>query len=129
RDFDQRHTLNAVASLRLGRGWVLDNRYGYGSGFPWTPVAVDEAGQPRFDEQGRVVWEKTNSRRQPQYRRWDLRLGWHSGGTRRTEVYLEIINLGNHQNVYEYYWSDDYRTRGVSYMLPAMPFFGVRFAL
>ena len=41
-------------------------------------------------------------------------------------AYFEIINLLNRRNVFEYYWSDDYQTRLVSYMLPAMPFFGVR---
>ena len=47
----------------------------------------------------------------------------------RILAYFEIINLLGRKNVHDYFWSDDYRTRGVSYMLPRMPFFGVRLLL
>jgi TonB family protein len=36
--FDQRHTLNAVASYRPGRGWELGGRYRLATGRPDTPV-------------------------------------------------------------------------------------------
>ena len=131
RDFDQRHTLNMIGSLRLGRGWSMNTRYSFGSGFPWTPVQTDSSGNPRFDEAGDVIWGRTNSRRNPVYRRWDLRLEWDRGATRdvRIQAYFEIINVLGRKNVHEYFWSDDYRTRGISYMLPRMPFFGLRLLL
>lgn len=129
RDFDQRHTANLVGSLRLGRGWSLESRYGYGSGFPWTPVERDARGQARFDEHGEVVWGPPNSRRLPAYQRLDLRFAWDDGdeGSERVHLqfYLEIINVLGRRNVYDYYWNDDYSKRGVSYMLPTLPFFGV----
>ena len=131
RDFDQRHTLNMIGSLRIGRGWSVNTRYSFGSGFPWTPVLTDRAGNPRFDEAGNVIWGKTNSKRNPAYRRWDLRREWNRGATRdvRIQAYFEIINMLGRKNVHDYFWSDDYRTRGISYMLPRMPFFGVRLLL
>ena len=128
RDVDQRRTLDVASKLRLSRRTSIDLRYSYGSGFPWTPIARDVAGEPLFDEGGEIVWGKTNSERYPAYRRLDFRLAWereYEGGLRFL-AYFEIINLLNRRNVFEYYWSDDYQTRLVSYMLPAMPFFGVR---
>jgi hypothetical protein len=134
RDFDQRHTLNVVGSLRLGRGWSVESRYAYGSGFPWTPVEVDAAGAPRFDDDGRVIWGPTNSRRFRHYSRWDLRVTWDDGDAERAasgegvhwQCYLEIMNLTGRKNVYDDTWNDDYSKRGLSYMLPTLPFFGVR---
>lgn len=129
RDFDQRHTANLVGSLGLGRGWSLESRCGYGSGFPWIPVERDAAGRVRFDERGEVVWGPPNSRRLPAYQRLDLRFAWDDGdaGSERVHLqfYLEIINALGRRNVYDYHWNDDYSKRGVSYMLPTLPFFGV----
>jgi len=44
----------------------------------------------------------------------------------RIELYFELINALGHENIYEYYWSEDYQTRFTSYMLPMLPFFGAR---
>ncbi|MDP6125709.1 MAG: TonB-dependent receptor, partial [Candidatus Latescibacteria bacterium] len=131
RDFDQRHTLNVVSRLRLTKRISIDVTYGYGSGFPWTPVVEDEAGNPVFDDEGEMVWAKTNSARNPVYKRLDVRVEWERklGEGRSILFYFEIINLLNRRNVYEYYWDNDYSTRLVSYMLPAMPFFGIRLEL
>ena len=127
RDVDQRHTLDLIGRLRLTKRSSFDVRYSYGSGFPYTPVAVDSDGEPLFDAESNVVWETTNSRRYPAYRRLDVRLSWRRGavGGRTFTAYLEIINALNRRNVFEYYWDEDYR-RLVSYMLPIMPFFGLR---
>ena len=127
RDVDQRHTLDLVGRLGITRRSWLDVRYSYGSGFPWTPVVRDPNGEPLHDAEGRVIREPVNSRRYPAYRRLDVRLSWRRGfGSGRTlTAYLEVINALNRRNVFEYYWDGDYR-RLVSYMLPIMPFFGVR---
>ncbi len=127
RDFDQRHTLNIILSVKPFKHWFVDSRLSYGSGFPWTPVTQDSRGYPIFDDDG-VVWGPANSERYPAYSRWDLRLSWNRRlfGKLPFEFYFEIINLQGQKNVYEYYWSADYRTRFVSYMLPRMPFFGIK---
>jgi outer membrane receptor for ferrienterochelin and colicin len=131
RDFDQRHTLNIVARLKPSSHLVVDTKYSYGSGFPWTAVKTDVNDEPLFDERGNVIWEAVNSRRYPPYSRWDVRLTWRHRFADKLQfmIYLEVINLLNHKNVYEYYWSGDYRTRFVSYMLPRMPFFGLELRL
>ena len=127
RDVDQRHTLDLVGRLGLTRRSWLDVRYSYGSGFPWTPVARDPDGEPLFDAEGSVIREPVNSRRYPGFRRLDVRLSWRRGqvGGRTLTAYLEVINALNRRNVFEYYWDEDHR-RLVSYMLPIMPFFGLR---
>ena len=63
----------------------------------------------------------------PAYHRLDVRLSWRRSavGGRTFTAYLEIINALNRRNVFEYYWDEDYH-RLVSYMLPIMPFFGLR---
>ncbi len=129
RDFDQRHTLNTVVRLKPFGRWSMDWRISRGSGFPWTPVKYDSKGNPLFDEDGGVVWGIKNSERYPYYSRMDLRLTWNRRlfGRLPFEFYVEIINMQGHENVYQYYWSDDYRIRFVSYMLPRMPFFGIKF--
>ena len=127
RDFDQRHTLNIILSMKPFKHWYVDSRFSYGSGFPWTPVKQDPLGNPIFDDDG-VVWGTENSERYPFYSRWDLRLSWNRRlfGRLPFEFYIEIINLQDRKNVYNYYWSNDYRTRYASYMLPRMPFFGIK---
>ncbi|MBA7624584.1 hypothetical protein ES703_31993 [subsurface metagenome] len=128
RDFDQRHTMNTVVRVRPFGQWHIDSRFSYGSGFPWTPVKQDSLGNPIFDDDG-VVWGTENSERYPFYSRWDLRLSWNHRffGRLPFEFYIEIINLQGRKNVYNYYWRNDYRTRYASYMLPRMPFFGIKF--
>lgn len=92
RDVDQRHTLDLIGRLRLTKRSSFDVRYSYGSGFPWTPVAVGSDGEPLFDAEGNVVWEATNSQRYPAYRRLDVRLSWRRGavGGRTFTAYLEV---------------------------------------
>lgn len=128
RDFDLRHSFNAVARYSPFRNYFIDCQYKAASGFPRTPVVRDQQNNPQFNENGDVIKGKINSERYPGYQRLDIRftLSRKVLGYADFLFYLEIINVLNRKNIYQYYWSEDYRTRFTSYMLPRMPFFGVK---
>lgn len=128
REFDQRHTLSLVGRLYLFWDTYLDVQYSYGSGFPWTPPLRDASGNVQADEFGDVLFAAKNSARYPNYERLDIRMSAKKRvfDSWDMEAYLELINALGHKNIYEYYWSDDYETRFTSYMLPMLPFFGLR---
>lgn len=128
RDFDQRQTLSVVGRVNLYNNMYLDIQYGYGSGFPWTRPQFDSNGRVVRDSDGEIVFDEKNSARYPTYERLDLRMSMngHLFKNYRIELYFELINALGHENIYEYYWSEDYQTRFTSYMLPMLPFFGAR---
>jgi len=128
REFDQRHTFSLVGRYNVYNNMYLDIQYSYGSGFPWTPPQYDSAGEVVRDSEGEIRFEEKNSARYPAYERLDLRMSMRGAlhGDFQVELYLELINALQHENIYEYYWSDDYETRFTSYMLPLLPFFGAR---
>jgi len=128
RDFDQRHTLSLIGRMRIFKKIFLDIQYSYGSGFPWTAPQRDSLGHAIKDDLDEILFEEKNSARYPTYERLDFRLSLETTffNLIETEAYLELINAGQHKNIYEYFWSDDYETRFTSYMLPMLPFFGVR---
>jgi len=128
RDFDQRHTISTIVNLKLFAGLSTHLKFIYGSGFPWTPLEkvdhiCDENGDTLF---AIPTWGNKNSSRYPPYQRLDVRLDWeHKFKDFGLSVYIEIINAFDHRNVYEYYWTEDYKTRLVAYMLPRLPYFGI----
>ncbi len=128
REFDQRHTLSLVGRYHVFANMFLDVQYSYGSGFPWTAPQRDGNGHVLRDDDGDILFDAKNSSRYPNYTRLDLRMSML--GTvfdeLEAEAYLELVNALRHENIYEYYWSDDYETRFTSYMLPLLPFFGAR---
>ena len=131
RDFDQTHSLSLVLKVKPLSNFSIDAQYKYADGFPWTPIVKDSGGNPQFDETGEIIIGKISSERYPYYERLDVRISWNKNFSNSFNliIYLEVINILGRNNVYQYYWSDDYRTRFKSYMLPRMPFFGVKFEL
>ncbi len=152
-NFDQRHTVNVVANIRLNDWLDLGIRWRYGSGFPITPavrvaprIAPNKDGVPEIvtDARGRVIFnldyggeENLNAARLPAYHRLDVRLTAKTqfwGG--RWEFYLDVINAYNRTNVIGYrYDVEDRRdvpngrlpvlTREQTDMLPLIPTLGI----
>jgi outer membrane receptor for ferrienterochelin and colicin len=59
--YDQRHTLTAVAELRLGRKWQLDARFQAGSGFPYQKTVYTVEVVEDANHNGRLdVYEDRN---------------------------------------------------------------------
>ena len=133
--FDRRVSLNVIHSLRFRKRWRLNSRLAYASGQPYTQVlGTGEIALPSglrwtFKEKGAL-----NGVRLPSYQRLDISL------LRRFEfknwgmnAYLQIINVTNHKNIFNYFWDDGTTHRRkpakrteIS-MLPTLPSFGIDF--
>jgi outer membrane receptor for ferrienterochelin and colicin len=100
RGFDQRHTLNLDLDYRAGRNWRLNIAWRYHSGWPTTPLFLEE----ETDELGNTnyvpVLGPLNSRRLSSYHRMDVRalreLDLRHG---KLMLFIDIQNLYDRQNV------------------------------
>lgn len=101
---DQRHALNATLATRLGSRWELALAFRYHSGWPTTPIALDERPDAGDQESELVpVLGEIDSERLPTYHRLDLRL------SRRCSLrhgalllYLDVQNAYDRANVAGY---------------------------
>src|ERR1044072_3719603 len=86
-DFDQRHTLTAFGSWRIGPTVNLSTKYRYGSGLP-VPGFYEEAAGGVFLSSARNLY------RPEAYSRWDLRANKAFAFARwRLTLYGEVLNL------------------------------------
>ncbi len=134
--FDRRITLHIIHSWRLGKRWTINSRFTRASGQPYTQVfGSGEVELPSglswaFQEKG-----KLNGVRLPHYQRLDTSLArrflfvsWEM------KVYLQVVNMRNHKNVFNYYWTDGKArkrkpgTRKALSMLPFLPSIGIDFS-
>ena len=119
-DYDRRHALSLVSTLRLSSRWDLGATLRVASGFPDTwPVGVrvastlaDGASEgapgslvPRRDDSGLYVWTidngglpNLNASRLPVFARLDLRMTYRRSPTSRWSLYFEAINALNRDN-------------------------------
>jgi len=97
-DSEQRHTVNVYGSYRVTPTINLSVRYSYGSNFP-IPGFLRRSGDLFFLDTQR------NALRLPNYHRADFRLNksFHHqtarGRTWRGVLYVEVMNVSNHENV------------------------------
>ena len=144
--YDRTHTLNLVADWQMTDKWHFSTAYSFSTGNPYTPVLgryrpydVWDYGEksyetlyPRF-----LVGEK-NSERYPAYHRWDVSFVKRRPLGKRgyKETYVQILNVLNHMNVLQYFYSEKndpktYESLGIQHTaIPMFPFFptiGVRY--
>lgn len=119
-DYDQRHTFNAYASLRLWSRSTLIARYRAGSNIPvrgyyQSTGQVNAEGLPVF-----VAGPQRNAARLPEYARLDLRVNHaFTFSTRRLTLFVELINVLGRTNV------GSTGGRGVEKLLPFVPAAGL----
>lgn len=121
---DQRHTVSAVINIHPHRKWDISLKWLLYSGRPYTPldsVVYIPASDGYFPIEGAI-----NSERLPSYQRLDIRADyWFKWRTIPFSIYFEVLNIYNHQNIYDYIWDEDYSRRSASYQFPLLPTFGV----
>ena len=92
-DFDQRHTINIYSGYRWSGRTSVSARFRYGSNFPYSAYI-----QPQSEE----LWLLSADRNQvrlPDYARLDLRADRaFTYRKRRLTLFLEVINVLNHDN-------------------------------
>lgn len=122
-DFDQRHNLAVIASVKLRRGWQVGGRFRLVSGTPYTPLLGALQVQGSFQPISGVY----NSARFPPFHQLDLRVDrrWI---LRRVSVtaYLDVQNVYNHNNVEAYLYNYDYSSKAGGIGLPIFPSIGLR---
>jgi len=127
---DQRHTASLVLNHRPNRKWRFSVRWMVHSGRPYTPLLGSEAVVDSVSgevEGYRPIEGPKNSRRFPTYQRLDVRCDriFHFNGW-NLEMYLEVLNLYNHKNVYDYSYTKDYSRRISTYQFPLLPSLGLK---
>jgi hypothetical protein len=131
-DYDQTHSLTAVAGVELGKNWLVSGKFKIATNRPYTPVIgrwtlpfrVEEQKQPWFRIDGPV-----NSARYPVYHRLDLRVDkrWY-GSTWSLTTYFDAENVYNRHNVAVYSYSDEFSRIDPVYAFGIMPVLGVEFS-
>ncbi len=97
---DQPHSFSADLDLRLGGRWTLNAAWRFHSGWPTTPIRVEQV----IDEEGEVefvpVLGERASERLPDYHRLDLRLArsWRSPSA-SWSFWIDVQNLYDRGNV------------------------------
>ncbi len=127
---DQRHTFSLVANYRPRSSWGVGIKWLFHTGKPYTAIRGVQylpdsltGGVIAVPVEGPV-----NGERFPAYSRIDLRVDkkFNLFG-KSCEGYLEVINLLNRKNVYDYHYNRDYSARKAIRQLPILPFMGMKF--
>jgi outer membrane receptor for ferrienterochelin and colicin len=124
-DYDRRHNLTLMAAHQLTRHWRLGVKFQFASGNPYTPVT---GSTNAYGEWFAVEGEK-NTARFPDYHSLDIRLDRTFRFTNWTmNIYLEIWNLYNRENVLDYYYvfeADGTPIQKSAADFPRMPMLGI----
>ncbi|MFL5582428.1 MAG: TonB-dependent receptor domain-containing protein [Gemmatimonadaceae bacterium] len=136
---DRRHNLNAVASWRAARGWMLGARLGLGTGYPFTGIEGQllrrtyDGTHNQWDtgivtRPVEAVGGDRNSLRYPTWHRLDLSAA-RTWRVRRAAVTpsFQLVNAYNRRNVfiYTFDYTDSPPTRTSVSQFPLLPSVGV----
>jgi outer membrane receptor protein involved in Fe transport len=96
RGLDQPHTVTLDLDFQPPRGWNLNLAWRFHSGWPTTPVELDEVS----DDTPAAVFGPLYGERLPAYHRLDLRAGRHFDlRVGRLTVYVDVQNLYDRKNL------------------------------
>ena len=96
-DWDNRYVFNVNAGYRIGTDWEFSAKFRLAGGRPYTPINPAD---------GTINYTKYNSETLPVYHRLDARAEkkWMFPKWSLT-TYIDIQNLYNRKNIYEYRWN------------------------
>lgn len=124
-DFDQTHILTLIASYKLPRNWQIGARFRLVSGNPTTGVlgGVYDGSSGNYIQ----VDGPRNGDRLPAFHQLDLRVDkrWIYRRLSMT-LYLDVLNVYNHQNAEGFSYSYDFQQRNTIASLPILPTLGFR---
>jgi hypothetical protein len=122
-DYDQPHILTLVASYKLNPGWDAGLKWRYSSGQPDTPILG--ATYDAFNDRYVPIYGEVNSARLPDYQRLDFSTSLTTVyDTWQWRIFLEILNVYDHPNLFAYNYNSDYTQRKDLRQLPFLPYFG-----
>lgn len=123
----QEHTLSWVTDFKLGKGWNINTKYYYGSGYPYAEKQLYYE-----SETEEYFWRNqyTTTKFLPFYQRVDLRISKeYIFESLILKTFLEVSNLTNHKNVRGYEYNYDEIGNPEKYEItlwPILPSFGIR---
>lgn len=117
--FDYRHNLTIIAGYQIANDWLIGIKFRYTTGRPYTPIDITAstiAGRQISD------FSKFNTARYKDYSRFDLRIDkkWNLKNL-SIVAYIELQNLFNRENVYEYFWNEYKNELGTIYQWAFLP--------
>jgi len=118
-DFDYRHNLTVIAGYQISNDWLVGIKFRYTTGRPYTPfdpVASAIVGRGVSD------FNNFNGARYPDYNRLDLRVDkkWNLKSLSIVS-YIELQNVFNKSNVYQYFWNQYKNEQGTIYQWAFLP--------
>ncbi|MBI4650296.1 hypothetical protein HY745_03225, partial [Candidatus Desantisbacteria bacterium] len=125
---DQTHTLNIIYNYKFTKKFSIGLKGKLNTGKPYTPIIGREE-IPGNPGEYRAVYGTLNSERFPLYHKLDVRLEWLVSEKKdsKTTMYLDLFNIYQHQNIYNYAWNKDYTKKQAIYDAPLLPIhFGVK---
>ncbi|MEO8664543.1 MAG: TonB-dependent receptor plug domain-containing protein [Ignavibacteria bacterium] len=122
-DFDYGKQLTLVAGYQLKDDWLFGIRMKFSDGRPYTPFDTyisESANRGLYD------MTKFYSARMPAYSRIDARIDKKFRfNAFNLVLYVEVQNLMNKDNVYEYYWNRNSNSVDVNYDWEILPVIGI----
>jgi len=130
---DQRHTVNIDVGYRPGGNWQINMAWHYHSGRPYTDAKMISRGS----EGDYYIQPQTIlGSRYKAYHRIDLRISRSFTISRgNIDAYLEVINLTDHKNVRNYWYTytrnvyDSNLDKEPQYFFGILPSFGIKYEL
>lgn len=121
--FDPGNQVTLIAGYQFRDGWLLGAKFRYSGGRPYTPI--DEQ---RSYQINKAVYasDNFNSARYPYYMRIDMRVDKKFDFSKSSMViYVELQNVFDRENIYEYFWDDYERELGTVYQWAIFPVGGI----
>lgn len=126
--YDRPNMINLMTVYKPGEWWEIGLTAAYSTGMPYTPY--DLSTRRQIDGIWYCDLGEKNSVRFPDYFRVDLRVekrfvfeSWN------LRAYLELWNITNHKNIFEYNYSNGYSKKEENVLFPLMPIIGLAIEL
>lgn len=116
-DWDNRYVLNVSGGYKLGKSWEFSTKFRLAGGRPYTPIDPDN---------GSIDYNYYNTEVLPVYQRLDIRAEKRFMFKAWTlTTYIDIQNIYNRQNVYQYEWNPFKREIEANKNLGILPTIGI----
>lgn len=117
--FDYRHNFTIIAGYQIADDWLVGLKFRYTTGRPYTPYDIAAS---TFAGRGLSDFSNFNEARFDDYNRLDLRVDkkWNFKGLSIVS-YIELQNVYNKVNVYQYFWNEYRNEQGTIYQWQFLP--------
>lgn len=124
-EFDYGNQITIIAGYKFRFGLSISSRFKFAKGRPYTPYNYQQSVL-----YNRGIYEKSlyNKANMPDYSRLDLRIDQNfKFGKANLQLYVELINVFDRTNYYNFYWSYYYDTVKSNLQFPRVPILGISF--